>query len=78
MEDIIKIIKSLEDSGLLTCISQTIANESKEQKGGPSGMLLGPLGVSLLGNLLAGTGVIRAGDRITQASEGTIRTGQGF
>ena len=37
-------------------------NESKEQKGGFLGMLLGTLGASLLGNMLAGKGVIRAGE----------------
>ena len=48
MEDILKIVKSLEDSGLLKGVSETIKNESKEQKGGFISMLLGTLGVSLL------------------------------
>ena len=47
-----------------------IKNEAKEQKGGFPSMLLGTLGASLLGNMLAGKGVIRAG-------EGTIRAGYG-
>ena len=35
MEDIIKIVKSLENSGLLLKgVSETIQNEDKEQKGG--------------------------------------------
>ena len=48
-----KIVKSLEESGLLiTGVSQTIKNEAKEQKGGFLGMLLGTLGATLLRNLL--------------------------
>ena len=66
-----KIVKSLEDSGLLLDgITETVKNEVKEQKGGFLSMLLGTLGASLLGNMLAARGVIRAG-------EGTIRAGYG-
>ena len=55
MNDIIKIVKSLEDSGvLLEGVSETIQHEAKEQKGGFWSMLLGTLGTSLLGNLLTG------------------------
>ena len=62
MGNIMKIVKSLEDSGLLLKgVSETIQNEAKEQKGGFLSMLLGRLGVSLLGNMLAGEGIIRAG-----------------
>ena len=51
--DILKIVKSLEDSGvLLKGVSETIQNEAKEQKGGFLSMLLGTLGASLLGDLL--------------------------
>ena len=58
MEDI-KIIKSLEDSGvLLKGVSETIQNKVKEQKGGFLSILLGTLGASLLGNILAGKGAI--------------------
>ena len=66
MNDIIKIVKSLEDSGvLLKGISKTIQHEAKEQKGGFLSMLLGTLSASLLGNLLSGgKGVIRAGEGI--------------
>ena len=61
-EDIIKIVKSLEDSGLLLKgVSETIQIEAKEQKGGFLSKLLGILGANLLGNILAGTGVNRAG-----------------
>ena len=64
-----KIIKSLEKSGLLIKgVTKTLKNEAKEQKGEFLGMLLGTLGASLLGNLLTGKGTIGAG-------EGTIRAG---
>ena len=69
MEDIIKIVKSLEDSGLLLKgVSETIQNEAKEQKVGFLSMLLGILSASLFGNILAGKGMNRAG-------EGFIRAG---
>ena len=71
MNDILKIAKSLEDPGiLLKGVSETIKDEAKEQIGGFLSMLLGALGASLLGNMLAGKQVIRAG-------EGTIRAGYG-
>ena len=63
MEDIIKVVKSLEDFGLLLKgVIETIQNEAKAQKGGFLSMLLRTFGTSLLGNILAGKGVIRAGD----------------
>ena len=53
MQDLLKIVKSLEDSGvLLDRITETVKYEVKEQKGGFLSMLLGTLGASLLGNLL--------------------------
>ena len=53
MEDIMKIVKSLEESRLLTKgISKKVKNEVKEQKGGFLGMLLGTLGASLLRSAL--------------------------
>ena len=62
MKDIMKIVKSLEDSGLLLKgVSKTIENEAKEQKGLFLGMLLGTLDASLLGNMLAYEGINRAG-----------------
>ena len=65
IEDIIKIVKSLEDSGLLLKgVSETIQNEAKEQKGGFLSMLLGTLGASLLGNILAGKGINRGREEI--------------
>ena len=71
MDDILKIVKSLENSGLLLKgVSETIQHEAKEQRGGFLSILLGTLGASLLGDILSGKGVIRAG-------EGTIRAGYG-
>ena len=62
MDDLIKIVKSLEDSGLLLKgVTETVQNEVKEQKGGFLSMLLDTLGASLLWNLLPGQGVNRAG-----------------
>ena len=55
MKDIMKIVKSLEESGLLIKgISETIKNETKEQKGGFLSVLLGTLSASILGNGLTG------------------------
>ena len=69
MEDDMKIVKGLEESGLLIKgVSETIKSEDKEQKGRFLGLLSGTLGVILLGNLLTGKVVIRAG-------EGTVRGG---
>ena len=75
MDDILKIVKSLEDSNVLfKGVSETIQHEAKEQRGGFLSMLLGTLGASLLGDILSkglsGKGVIRAG-------EGTVRAGYG-
>ena len=62
MNDITKIIQALEDSNiLLKGVTKTIKNEKKEQKGGFLSMLLGTLGANLLGNLLTGKGILRAG-----------------
>ena len=62
MNDIMKVIQALENSNiLLKGVTKTIKNETKEQKGGFLSMLLGTLGASLLGNLLAGKGILRVG-----------------
>ena len=73
MNDIMKIIKALEDSGiLLKGVSKTIKDETKEQKGAFLSMLLGTLGASLLGNLLTGgKGMMRAGNGIVRAGSGS-------
>ena len=75
MDDILKIVKSLENSGLLLKgVSETIQHEAKEQTGEFLSMLLGTLGASFLGDILSkglsGKGVIRAG-------EGTVTAGYG-
>ena len=79
MNDIMKIIKALENSGiLLKGVSKTIKNETKEQRGGFLSMLLGTLGTSLLGNLLTGGKHIkRAGDGIVSGGDGIVRAGTG-
>ena len=72
MEDIIKIVKSFEDSDLLLKgVSETTQNEAKEQKRGFLSMLLGTLGASLLGNILAGKGMNRAGEGFIRAVYGS-------
>ena len=60
--DIMKIIQALENSNILIKgVTKTIKNETKEQKGEFLNMLLDTLGASLLGNLLTGKGILRAG-----------------
>ena len=62
INDIMKIVQALEDSNiLLKGVTKTIENETKEQKRGFLSMLLGTLGASLLGNILSGKGIVRAG-----------------
>ena len=68
MEDIIKRVKSLEDSGLLLKgVTETVQNEVKERKGGFLSTLLGTLGSSLLENILSGWEINRAGEGIVRA-----------
>ena len=75
MNDIIKIVQALEDSNtLLKGLTNTIRNETKEQKGRFLSMLLGTLGASLLGNLLAGKGIARAGAENNKGKE-IVRAG---
>ena len=72
MNDIMEIVRSLEESGLLIKrVSKTIKNEVNKQKGGCLRMLLGTLGASLSGNLLTGKSINRA-------SKGKIKSGQEF
>ena len=78
MDDILKIVKSLEDSNvLLKGVSETIQHEAKEQRGGFLSMLLGTLGASLLNDVLSkglsGKGVIRANEGIIRAGYGSKR-----
>ena len=82
MNDIMKIIEALENSGiLLKGVSKTIKNETKEQSGGFLSMLLGTLGASLLGNLLTGAkGIVRAGEGSVVSrtkGDGIVRVGEG-
>ena len=72
MNDIMKIVKSFEESGLLIKgVCETIKNEVKERKEVFLSILLGILGASLLENLLTAKCTIRAG-------EGNIRADQDF
>ena len=72
MEDLIKIVKLLQNSGLLLKgVMQSVQNEIKEQKGGFLSMLLGTLGASLLGNMLAGKGINKAGEGVLRARYGS-------
>ena len=76
MDDILKIVQSLENSGvLLKGVSETIQHEAKEQRGGFLSMLLGTLGASLLGDVLSkglsGKGVIKAGEEKNRAGYGS-------
>ena len=77
MNDIMKIVQALEDSNiLLKGLAKTIKNETKEQKGGFLSITLGTLGASLLGNLLTGKRIVRAGNR-NKKGKGTLRAGYG-
>ena len=81
MDNLIKIVKSLDDSGLLLKgVTESVQNEVKEQKGGFLSMLLGTLGASLLGNLLTGKGVFHAGKGVHRAGKGKgiHRAGEGI
>ena len=76
-------VNSLEDSGLLLKgVSETVQNEAKEQKGRFLRMMLGTLGASLLGNILAGKGAIatRQGQGINRTAKvpGINRAGEGI
>ena len=83
MNDIMKIVQALEDSNiLLKGVTKAIKNETKEQKGGCLSRLLGTLGASLLGNLLTGKGIVKAGSGNEKGKEnkkgkGIVRAGSG-
>ena len=82
MNDIMKIIRALENSGiLLKGVSKTIKNETKKQRGGFLSTPLGTLGASLLGNLLTGgKGIVRAGEGSVETrakGDGIVRAGSG-
>ena len=72
-----KIVEALEDSNiLLKGVTKTIENETKEQKGRFLSMWLGTLGASLLGNLLTGKGIVKAGSE-NNKGKGIVRAGSG-
>ena len=72
-----KVVQALKESNiLLKEVTKTIKNETKEQKGGFLSMLLATLGASLLGNILAGKGIVRAGTG-NKKGKGTVRAGYG-
>ena len=80
MDHLIKIVKSYEDSGILSKgVTESVENEVKGQKGGFLSMLLGTLGASLLGNLLTGKGIHRTGKGkgIHRTEERIVRAGEG-
>ena len=69
--DIMKILKYLEESGLLIKgVSETVEKEVKEQKDRFLGMLAATLVPSLLGSALTGKGVVKGGDTVIRAGEG--------
>ena len=78
MNEVIEIVQALDDSNiLLKGVTETIKNETKEQKFlGLLGMLLGTLGTSLLGNMLAKKGIVRAGSGNKKGKE-IVRAGYG-
>ena len=77
MNDIMKIVQGYEDSNiLLREVTRTIKNETKKQTEGFLIMFLGTLGASLLGNLLAGEGIVRAGSGNKKGKE-IVRAGSG-
>ena len=81
MDDIMKIVKSLKESGLLIKgVIETIETEAKNKKMDFLSTLLGTLAASLLGSILTGKGAIRSGDGTSAANQGrgTIRAGHGF
>ena len=79
MDDLIKIVKSLEDSIiLLKGITESVQNEIKEQKGGFLSMLLKALGASLFGNLLTGKDAFHARKRVNEKGKGINRAGEGI
>ena len=65
MNDIMKIVQALEDSNILP-------------KGGFLSMLLGTLGASLLGNLLTGKRIVRAGSGRPSSSATQNKKGKGI
>ena len=79
MNDVMKIVNSLEESDLLIKgVNEAIKNEAKEQKGGFLGMLLCTLGANFSESLFTAKGTIRAGEGTSRTGEGIVRAGQDF
>ena len=77
MNDIMKIVQALEDSGIsLKGTTKTIENKTKDQKGGFLEMLLRTLGTSLLGNMSAGKGIVTTAEYGNKGQE-IARAGYG-
>ena len=75
MNDVIEIVQVLEDSNiLLKGVTKTVKKKIKEQKSWFLGMLLGTLWASLLGNMLAGKEILRAGSG-NKKEKGIVRAG---
>ena len=74
-----KIAQAFEDSNIfLKGVTETIKNETKEQKGGFLSILLRTLGARLLGNLLSGKGIVRAGSgHKNKKGKGIVRASYG-
>ena len=80
MNDIMKIVKSFEESGLLIKGNNVKMKQLKMKRKNKKEdfLILGTLGAILLGNLLTGKRTIRAGEGTIRAGEDTVRTGHGF
>ena len=77
LNDIMKIVQALEDHDIsLEGVTKTIKNETKQQRGGFLGMLMGTLGASLLGDILS-KGLLKGRD-LVRAGEGVVRVGEGI
>ena len=77
------MFQALEDFNIfLKGVTKTIRNETKEQKGGFLSLFLGTLGANLLGNILAGKGIVIAGSgrrslNSCKKGKGIVRGGYG-
>ena len=77
MKDIIKIVQAYENSNiLLKGVTKAVKNETREQKRVFLSMLLGTLVASLLGNMLAGKGIVKTGSG-NKKRKGIVRAGYG-
>ena len=73
MNNMMEIVHVLEDSNIfLKGVTKTIKNKTKKQEGGFRRTLVGTLGSILLGNLLSGKEIVRAG-----SGKGIVRAGSG-